>query len=209
VERAKQAVAEKIKLPVGYSLEWSGQYEYMQEARKRLKIVVPITLLIIFLLLYLNFKNLTEVLIVMLALSFSIFGGTWFMYLLGYNMSVAVAVGFIALAGVSTEIGVIMIIYLDHAFETQRQQKDRLSKAELFEAITAGAAERVRPIMMTASAIIAGLLPIMWSSETGARVMKRIAAPMVGGMVSATVLALILIPIFYEFWRAWQLRRED
>ncbi|MGA8282661.1 MAG: efflux RND transporter permease subunit, partial [Desulfobacterales bacterium] len=208
VERAKQAVAEEIKLPVGYSLEWSGQYEYMQEARQRLKIVVPITLLIIFFLLYLNFKNFTEVLIVMLALPFSIVGGIWFMYLLGYNMSVAVAVGFIALAGVSTEIGVIMIIYLDHAFEAQRQQKDRLTKKDLFEAIMAGAAERVRPIMMTASAIIAGLLPIMWSSETGARVMKRIAAPMVGGMVSATLLALILIPIFYEFWRAWQLRRE-
>ena len=180
----------------------------MQEARKRLNIVVPITLLIIFLLLYFNFKNLTEVLIVMLALPFSIVGGIWFMYLLGYNMSVAVAVGFIALSGVSTEIGVIMIIYLDHAFEAQRQQKDRLTKKDLFEAIMAGASERVRPIMMTASAIIAGLLPIMWSSETGARVMKRIAAPMVGGMVSATVLALILIPIFYEFWRAWQLRRE-
>lgn len=208
VERAKQAVAEEIKLPVGYSLEWSGQYEYMQEARQRLKIVVPITLLIIFFLLYLNFKNFTEVLIVMLALPFSIVGGIWFMYLLGYNMSVAVAVGFIALAGVSTEIGVIMIIYLDHAFEAQRQQKDRLTKKDLFEAIMAGAAERVRPIIMTASAIIAGLLPIMWSSETGARVMKRIAAPMVGGMVSATLLALILIPIFYEFWRAWQLRRE-
>jgi len=168
-----------------------------------------VTLLIIFLLLYFNFRSLTEVFIVMLALPFAAVGGIWFMYLLGYNMSVAVMVGFIALAGVATEIGVVMIVYLDQAYEEQRLQKSRLTKAALYAAIMAGAAERVRPIIMTACAISASLLPIMWSSETGARVMKRIAAPMVGGMVSATVLTLIIIPILYDIWRAWQLWRSE
>jgi Cu(I)/Ag(I) efflux system membrane protein CusA/SilA len=162
--------------------------------------------MIIFLLLYLNFRNFIEVLIVMLALPFAVLGGVWFMYLLGYNMSVAVMVGFIALGGVATEIGVVMILYLDHAFEAKREQSTSLNKQDLYEAVMKGAAERVRPIVMTASAIIAGLLPIMWSQETGARVMKRIAAPMVGGMVSATILALVLIPIVYWIWRARQLR---
>jgi Cu(I)/Ag(I) efflux system membrane protein CusA/SilA len=209
VQRAQKALAANVILPAGYTIEWSGQYQYIQEARARLKMVVPVTLLIIFLLLYFNFRSLSEVLIVMLALPFAVVGGIWFMYLLGYNMSVAVMVGFIALAGVATEIGVVMIIYLDHAYEAQRREKTRLTRVELYAAIMAGAAERVRPIMMTACAIIAGLLPIMWSSETGARVMKRIAAPMVGGMVSATVLALIIIPILYEIWRAWQLWRSE
>jgi Cu(I)/Ag(I) efflux system membrane protein CusA/SilA len=170
--------------------------------------VVPITLLIIFLLLYLNFRNVIEVLIVMLALPFAIIGGIWFMWLLGYNLSVAVMVGFIALAGVATEIGVVMILYLDRAYEAKRAEVTRMSKEDLYDAVVKGAAERVRPIVMTASAVIAGLLPIMWSSETGVRVMKRIAAPMVGGMVSATLIALVLLPIVYEIWRAWELRRE-
>jgi Cu(I)/Ag(I) efflux system membrane protein CusA/SilA len=207
VERAKRAVSERVQLPPGYTVEWSGQYQYMQEARARLKIVLPVTLLIIFLLLYLNFGNLTEVLIVMLALPFAVIGGVWFMYLLGYNMSVAVMVGFIALAGVAAETGVVMIIYLDHAFEAKRRTQGQLGAQDLSDAIMEGAVERVRPKMMTVSAIIAGLLPIMWSAETGARVMKRIAAPMVGGMVSSTVLTLIIIPILYELWRAWELRR--
>jgi Cu(I)/Ag(I) efflux system membrane protein CusA/SilA len=208
VERAKRALASRLQLPPGYTIQWSGQYQYIQEASARLRVVLPVTLLIIFLLLYFNFQNLTEVVMVMLTLPFAVVGGIWFMYLLGYNMSVAVMVGFIALAGVATEIGVIMIIYLDHAFEAKRRQAARLTREDLYDAVMAGAAERVRPIVMTASAIIAGLLPIMWSEETGARVMKRIAAPMIGGMVSATVLALILVPIIYEIWRGWQLRRE-
>ena len=169
---------------------------------------MPITLLLIFLLLYLNFRSVTEVAIVMLTLPFAVTGGIWFMWLLGYHMSVAVMVGFIALAGVATEIGVVMILYLDHAFQDARARGARMGKKELYEAVMAGPAERVRPIVMTASAVIAGLLPIMWSQETGARVMKRIAAPMVGGMLSATVLALVILPIVYEIWRAWQLRRE-
>ncbi|MCZ7618932.1 MAG: CusA/CzcA family heavy metal efflux RND transporter [Myxococcota bacterium] len=208
VERAKQVVASNLKLPAGYTVQWSGQYQYIQEANARLKVVVPITLLIILLLLYLNFRNMTEVLIVMLSIPFAVVGGIWFLWLLGYNMSVAVTVGFIALAGVAAETGVVMIIYLDHAFEARRRQSPRMTVQELYDAIMEGAVERVRPKMMTVTAIIAGLLPIMWSNETGARVMKRIAAPMIGGMVSSTVLTLILIPIVYEIWRAWQLRRE-
>ncbi len=208
VERAKQALSSNLKLPAGYTVQWSGQYQYIQEAKARLKIVVPITLLIIFLLLYLNFRSVVEVLIVMLALPFAVIGGIWFMWLLGYNMSVAVMVGFIALAGVATEIGVVMILYLDSAFNARHSREPRMGKKELHEAVTAGAAERIRPIMMTACAVIAGLLPIMWSNETGARVMKRIAAPMVGGMVSAVILALVILPIVYEIWRGRQLRRE-
>jgi Cu(I)/Ag(I) efflux system membrane protein CusA/SilA len=209
VERAKRVLAEKLQLPAGYNVIWSGQYQYMEEARQRLQVVLPVTLLIIFLLLYLNFRNLTEVMIVMLALPFGVVGGIWFMYVLGYNMSVAVAVGFIALAGVAAETGVVMIIYLDHAYEALRKERgERFGLRDLYDAIMIGGVERVRPKMMTVTAIMAGLLPIMWSTETGSRVMKRIAAPMVGGMVSSTVLTLIIIPILYEIWRAWQLRRE-
>ncbi|HJO22684.1 MAG: CusA/CzcA family heavy metal efflux RND transporter [Myxococcota bacterium] len=208
VDRARTTVDEKISLPPGYTIQWSGQYEYMEQANARLKVVLPITLIIIFLLLYLNFQNVVEVAIVMLALPFAVIGGIWFMWLLDYNLSVAVMVGFIALSGVATEIGVVMILYLDHAYEAKRAQVSKMTTEDLYEAVTAGAVERVRPIVMTASAVIAGLLPIMWSDETGARVMKRIAAPMVGGMLSATILALLLLPIVYEIWRAWQLRRE-
>ena len=145
----------------------------------------------------------------MLTLPFSVVGGIWFMWLLGYNMSVAVMVGFIALAGVATEIGVVMIVYLDHAFEARRTQAVRFGAEDLYEAIMVGAGERVRPIVMTATAVIAGLLPIMWGNETGARIMKRIAAPMVGGMISATILALVILPVVYSIWRTWQLRRES
>lgn len=206
-EKAKRAVGEKVRLPPGYSIEWSGQYQYMQEARARLKVVLPVTLLIIFLLLYLNFRNMVEVLIVMLALPFAVVGGVWYMYLLGYNMSVAVMVGFIALAGVAAETGVVMIIYLDHAYEAKQREKSRMTARDLYDAIMEGAVERVRPKMMTVTAIIAGLVPIMWSTETGSRVMKRIAAPMIGGMVSSAVLTLIIIPIIYEIWRRWEMRR--
>ncbi|WP_298439600.1 CusA/CzcA family heavy metal efflux RND transporter [Geobacter sp.] len=209
VDKAMRAVNEKLKLPPGYSIQWSGQYQYMQEARERMKVVLPVTLLIIFLLLYLNFRNLIEVLIVMLSLPFAVVGGIWLMYLLGYNMSVAVMVGFIALAGVAAETGVVMIIYLDHAYEAKLREKTRLTAQDLYDAVMEGAVERVRPKMMTVSAIIAGLLPIMWSAETGSEVMKRIAAPMVGGMLSSTVLTLIIIPIIYQIWRSWQMGRKQ
>jgi Cu(I)/Ag(I) efflux system membrane protein CusA/SilA len=207
VKRAQQTVREKIKLPPGYSMVWSGQYEYMVRAQKRLMIVVPMTLVIIFLLLYFNFKNITESLIVMLSVPFSLTGGLWFMYLLGYDMSVAVGVGFIALAGVAAETGVVMLIYLDISYkEFRTRYGEKFNRKHLYEAIEEGAALRVRPKMMTVVAIMAGLMPIMWSHGSGSQVMKRIAAPMVGGMVSATILTLIVVPAIYGLWKGWKLK---
>ncbi|MEO6234613.1 MAG: efflux RND transporter permease subunit, partial [Thermomonas sp.] len=178
----------------------------------KMKIVVPVTLLLIFLLLYLNFRRVTESLIVMLSVPFALVGGVWLMWALSYNLSVAVAVGFIALAGVAAETGVIMLIYLDHALEAiaekRRAQGQDLSMEDLNAAIVEGAVERVRPKMMTVVAIMAGLLPIMWSTGTGSEVMRRIAAPMVGGMVSSTVLTLVVIPVIYALVKARQLTRQ-
>ncbi len=201
VNRARAAVAAEVELPEGYSMVWSGQYEYMERAKERLQIVIPLTLIIIFLLLYFNFKNIQESLIVMLSLPFSMIGGIWFIYLLGYNLSVAVGVGFIALAGVAAETGVIMLIYLDHAYKDRLQRGEMRSVKDLYEAIIVGAVERVRPKMMTVVAIMAGLLPILWGSGTGSEVMKRIAAPMVGGMISSTILTLVVIPAIYFLWK--------
>jgi Cu(I)/Ag(I) efflux system membrane protein CusA/SilA len=212
VADAQRAVREKVKFAPGYYATWSGQFEYMERAKERLKLVVPLTLLIIFVLLYLNFRRLTETLIVMLSVPFSLVGGVWLMYWLGYNMSVAVAVGFIALAGVAAETGVIMLIYLDHAYQELKAQRDAAGKpfavTDLYAAVMEGAVERVRPKMMTVVAIMAGLLPIMWSSGTGSEVMRRIAAPMVGGMVSSTVLTLIVIPAIYALVKEWNLQRQ-
>jgi Cu(I)/Ag(I) efflux system membrane protein CusA/SilA len=210
VKKAQQVVREKIKLPSGYSMIWSGQYEYMVRAQKRLTIVVPMTLVIIFLLLYLNFKNVAESLIIMLSVPFSLTGGLWLMYLLGYNMSVAVGVGFIALAGVAAETGVVMLIYLDIAYRKYKSRYgDAFTQRHLQEAIEEGAALRVRPKMMTVVAIMAGLMPIMWSHGAGSQVMKRIAAPMVGGMVSATILTLIVVPAIYGLWKGWHLSKKE
>jgi Cu(I)/Ag(I) efflux system membrane protein CusA/SilA len=201
VRAAQKAVSEQVKFKPGYYIAWSGQFEYMERAKAKLKIVIPLTLTIIFLLLYLNFRRITETLIVMLSVPFALVGGVWLMWLLGYNMSVAVAVGFIALAGVAAETGVVMLIYLDHAWlaiQAQRQQQGKTpSIADLYAAVMEGAVERVRPKMMTVVAIMAGLLPIMWSTGTGSEVMRRIAAPMVGGMVSSTLLTLLVIPAIY------------
>ncbi len=208
VQRAQKIVNDSIKLPPGYTLTWSGQYEYMQRAKARLKVVVPLTLVIIFLLLYLNFKKVGESIIVMLSLPFALVGGVWTLYLLGYNMSVAVGVGFIALAGVSAEIGVIMIIYLDMSCKERYLRGAFNSRADLNNAVMEGASRRIRPIMMTVFAIIGGLLPIMWGSGTGSAVMKRIAAPMVGGMISATVLTLLVIPAIYTFWREREFNKD-
>jgi Cu(I)/Ag(I) efflux system membrane protein CusA/SilA len=206
VKLAQQAVNEKLKLPSGYSIVWSGQYEYLQRAKKRLIVVVPMTLLIIFLLLYFNFKNISESLIVMLSVPFSLTGGLWLMYLLGYHLSVAVGVGFIALAGVAAETGVVMLIYLDQSYKKFKSKYgEKFNRQHLYEAIEEGAALRVRPKMMTVVAIMAGLMPIMWSHGTGSEVMKRIAAPMIGGMVSATILTLIVVPAIYGLWRGWNL----
>ncbi|MBN8428965.1 MAG: efflux RND transporter permease subunit [Xanthomonadales bacterium] len=201
VRRAQEAVSAEVRFPPGYYATWSGQYEYMQRALAKMKIVVPLTLTIIFLLLYLNFRRVTESLIVMLSVPFALVGGVWLMWALDYNLSVAVAVGFIALAGVAAETGVVMLIYLDHALEQRaqlrRERGESLTVADLTEAIIEGAVERVRPKMMTVVAIMAGLLPIMWSTGTGSEVMRRIAAPMVGGMVSSTILTLVVIPAIY------------
>lgn len=198
VKQAKELVNAQVKLPAGYTLEWSGQFEYMQRAAERLQIVVPATLLIIFLLLYFNFRNITAPLLVMLSIPFALVGGFWLIYLLGYNLSVAVGVGFIALAGVSAEIGVLVITFIDQRMASCRTESDGpLSADQISSAVYEGTARRLRPIAMTAVAITAGLLPIMWGSGTGSEVMQRIAAPMVGGMVSATLLSLIVLPVWY------------
>jgi Cu(I)/Ag(I) efflux system membrane protein CusA/SilA len=209
VAAARKAVNAQIKFPPGYYATWSGQFEYMERAIEKMKLVVPVTLLIIFLLLYLNFRRMTETLIVMLSVPFALVGGVWLMWLLGYNLSVAVAVGFIALAGVAAETGVVMLIYLDHAWEDVKARCKLLNTqpnaADLYEAVMEGAVERVRPKMMTVVAIMAGLLPILWSKGTGSEVMSRIAAPMVGGMISSTVLTLAVIPALYALVKQWRL----
>jgi Cu(I)/Ag(I) efflux system membrane protein CusA/SilA len=213
VRDAQRAVREQVKFPPGYYSTWSGQFEYMERATEKLKIVVPLTLAIIFMLLYLNFRRLTETLIVMLSVPFALVGGVWLMWALGYNLSVAVAVGFIALAGVAAETGVVMLIYLDHALneiKARREAEGRaLTPSDLYAAVMEGAVERVRPKMMTVVAIMAGLLPIMWSSGTGSEVMSRIAAPMVGGMISSTILTLVVIPALYALVKEWTLFRRS
>ncbi len=210
VAEAKKAVAQRVTFPSGYYITWSGQFEYMERAIEKMKVVIPVTLLTIFLLLYLNFRRITETLIVMLSVPFALVGGVWLMWALGYNLSVAVAVGFIALAGVAAETGVIMLIYLDHAWEAvKRQCLDAGRTAgvdDLYGAVMEGAVERVRPKLMTVVAIMAGLLPIMWGTGTGSEVMSRIAAPMVGGMVSSTVLTLAVIPAIYALVKQRKLR---
>jgi copper/silver efflux system protein len=206
VRDARKMVESMVKVPTGYTLQWSGQYEYMQRAKEKLVLVVPATLLIILLLLYFNFRSVAETMIVMLSLPFALVGGVVFMALLGYNWSVASGIGFIALAGVAAETGVVMLIYLDHAWDARRLA-GRTSMSSLYEAIMEGAVERVRPKMMTVTAIIAGLLPILWGHGTGASVMKRIAAPMVGGMVSSTILTLLVIPAIYSLWKEGEVRR--
>ena len=206
VAEARRAVADQVEFPPGYYATWSGQFEYMERAGERLRIVVPFTLLIIFLLLYLNFRCLTETLIVMLSVPFALVGGVWLMWALGYNLSVAAVVGFIALAGVAAETGVVMLIYLDHAWRAARSRTGtQPTVADLSAAVMEGAVERVRPKLMTVVAIMAGLLPIMWSPGTGSEVMSRIAAPMVGGMISSTVLTLIVIPAIYALVKEWRL----
>jgi len=209
VANAQKILEKEISLPSGYSLFWSGQYEYMVRAKERLKLVVPFTLLIIFLLLYLNLNNVTESLIVMFSLPLALVGGIWYVYYLQYEFSVAVVVGFIALAGVASEIGVLVLIYIDHAVEKQKKNGGIASLHDLRQIVIHGTSERVRPIMMTVCAIIGGLLPIMWGHGTGSEVMKRIAAPMVGGMVSATILTLIVIPALYAFVLEHRFKNEE
>jgi Cu(I)/Ag(I) efflux system membrane protein CusA/SilA len=213
VADAKKAVAASVDFPPGYYAVWSGQYEYYERAKARMMLVVPLTLALVFLLLYLNFRRLTETLIVMASLPFALVGGLWFVWYLGFNLSVAVAVGFIALAGVAAETGVIMLIYLDHALSARRAaaagEGRPLSRADVHDAVMEGAVERVRPKMMTVVAITAGLLPILWITGTGSEVMQRIAVPMIGGMVSSTLLTLVVIPAVYALIKEAGLRRQQ
>lgn len=201
VERAQQALHEQLELPAGYSITWAGQYEYMERAKAKLSYVLPLTLSIIVVLLYLNFRSFIEVAMIMLTLPLAMIGGIWLMYLEGFNFSVAVGVGFIALAGVAVEIGVIMLVYLNQAYQDAKAQSSQFTVTELRQAIINGAGLRVRPVMMTVATIIIGLLPVLYGTGTGSEVMSRIAAPMVGGMLSAIVLTLLVLPALYFIWR--------
>ncbi|WP_462146541.1 efflux RND transporter permease subunit [Pseudoalteromonas gelatinilytica] len=201
VERAQQALHEQLELPAGYSITWAGQYEYMERAKAKLSYVLPLTLAIIVVLLYLNFRSFIEVVMIMLTLPLAMIGGIWLMYLEGFNFSVAVGVGFIALAGVAVEIGVIMLVYLNQAYQDAKAQSSQFTVTELRQAIINGAGLRVRPVMMTVATIIIGLLPVLYGTGTGSEVMSRIAAPMVGGMLSAIVLTLLVLPALYFIWR--------
>ncbi|NOR13049.1 MAG: CusA/CzcA family heavy metal efflux RND transporter [Candidatus Aminicenantes bacterium] len=209
VKMAKKVVDTTVEFPPGYSIVWSGQYEYMQRAQERLRLVVPVTLLIIFLLLYFNFKNIGESLIIMLSLPFALVGGIWLMWLSGYNMSVAVVVGFIALAGLAAETGVVMLLYIDNAYKDRLLHGQMNTRSDLHAAIVHGSVERVRPKLMTVTTTIMGLLPIMWGHGTGSQVMKRIAAPMVGGLITSTFLTLIVIPAIYYLWRGRKLKATE
>jgi Cu(I)/Ag(I) efflux system membrane protein CusA/SilA len=201
VERARAAVAAHLTLPSGYSLEWSGQYENMLRVRERLKVVVPITLFLIFFLLYMNTKSAFKATIVMLAVPFSVVGAVWLMYLLGYNVSIAAWVGMIALMGLDAETGVFMLLFLDLSYEEARVKGRLATRDDLHTAIIHGAVKRVRPKMMTVAAAMMGLMPIMWSMGTGADVMKRVAAPMVGGLVTSFAMELLVYPAIYLLWK--------
>jgi Cu(I)/Ag(I) efflux system membrane protein CusA/SilA len=208
IAEAKRVVAEAVQVPPGYRLEWSGQYEALERVKARLRVVVPLTLAVIALLLYLTFGTLTQMAMVMLSLPFALVGGVWAMWLLDYNLSIAVAVGFIALAGVAAETGVVMLLYLDHAWEDVSRSGRTPTLADLNAAIEYGAVNRLRPKLMTVLAIMLGLLPVLWGHGTGSEVMQRIAAPMVGGMVTSTVLTLLVIPVLYYMWRHRAIRRS-
>jgi Cu(I)/Ag(I) efflux system membrane protein CusA/SilA len=208
VRDAQRAVAKEVKLAPGYSLAWSGQFEYLERATKRLAVVVPFTLVIIFVLLYLVFRRVDEALLIMVTVPFSLIGGLWLMWLLDYHMSVASAVGFIALAGVAAEFGVVMLLYLRQALDAREAAGVRLDAGAIRKAITEGAVLRVRPKAMTVAVILAGLLPIMWGDGTGSEVMRRIAAPMVGGMITAPILSMVVIPAAYLLMQRIRLRRR-
>jgi Cu(I)/Ag(I) efflux system membrane protein CusA/SilA len=208
IKNAQKIVAEKIKIPTGYSLIWSGEFEYMQRAQQRLMIVIPLTLFIIFLIIYLNTKSFIKVAIIFLAVPFSLVGTFWLLYLLNYNLSIAVWVGIIALAGLDAETGVVMLLYLDVAYKEWKDKGLMRGLKDLIDSIQHGAVKRVRPKIMTASVIIAGLAPIMWSNGTGADVMKRIAAPMLGGVVTSVLMELAVYPVIYYLWKSYELRKE-
>lgn len=208
VADAKKAVLQNVKFPSGYYVTWSGQYEYMARVWERLKYIIPLTLFIIVLLLYINFKSFAETAIILLAIPFSLIGASWILFLLGYNLSIAVWVGFIALAGVDAETGIVMLIYLKNAYERRKAEGRMNTYGDLRDAIVEGTVLRVRPKLMTVTAIIAGLLPIMWGTGAGSDVMKRIAAPMVGGMVTSSLMELLVLPAIYIVWKGWKIRSK-
>ena len=203
VRTAAERIKQSVHFPPGYYIQWAGQFEYLKSAEARLKVVIPFTLLIIFVLIYLNTKSVTKTAIVLLAVPFSLSGAFWLLYLLGYNMSVAVWVGLIALAGLDAETGVVMLLYLDQAWEDYRARGRMNSVADLYSAIQEGAVQRIRPKVMTVCAILFGLLPILGSpaTQSGADVMKRIATPMIGGIVTSAMLELLLYPVIYFWWK--------
>src|SRR6266540_1339476 len=211
VDAASKRISETVKFPAGYYIQWAGQFEYLKSAEQKLKVVVPFTLLIIFVLIYMNTKSAAKTFIVLLAVPFSLVGAFWFLYLLDYNMSIAVWVGLIALAGLDAETGVVMLLYLDHAWDKFRDQGRMNGMTDLHTAVVEGAVQRIRPKIMTICAILFGLLPIMWSptTQSGADVMKRIAAPMIGGVITSGILELLLYPVIYVFWRKRHLGRQS
>jgi Cu(I)/Ag(I) efflux system membrane protein CusA/SilA len=209
VEDAKKTVASKVTVPPGYQLQWSGQYEYLLRVRQRLLVVVPLTLVIIFLLLYFNTGSGTKTLIILLAVPFSAIGAVFFLWFLGYNVSIAVWVGLIALLGVDAETGVFMLLYLDLAYEKAKAEGRMRHLEDLKEAIVEGAVKRLRPKVMTVAVMFMGLVPIMWSTGTGSDVMRRIAAPMIGGIFTSFLMELLVYPVIYEFWKAREVRRAQ
>ena len=210
VKRASAHLSQTIQYPPGYYIQWAGQFEYLQAALKKLKVVIPLTLLIIFVLLYINTRSVVKTAIVLLAVPFSLVGAFWLIYLLGYNMSVAVWVGIIALAGLDAETGVVMLLYLDHAWEKFRAEGRMNNFKDLHDSVIEGAVQRIRPKIMTVCAILFGLMPIMWSpaTEAGADVMKRIATPMIGGIITSAIMELLIYPVIYVLWRKRSLKRE-
>jgi len=210
VKAARQVVAERVEIPPGYTLRWSGRFEFMERAQQRLKVVVPLTLAIIFVLLYVHFRDVTETFIVLLSIPFAVVGGVWLMYFLGYNMSIAAGVGFIALAGLAVETGIVMLVYLDEVHERQKREGRFRSMKDVYEGIIEGAVMRVRPKLMTVTTTFIGLLPVMIGNvfESGSSVMQRIAAPMVGGLITSTILTLLIIPAVYMVWKRWEFGRK-
>ncbi|MCP4728270.1 MAG: efflux RND transporter permease subunit, partial [bacterium] len=209
IREAKPVIESQIEMPAGYHLIWSGQWEYIERVNERLKVLIPLTLILIFVLLYMNFKKIWESLLVMLTVPFALIGGIWLMYLLGYNMSVAVWVGFISLAGLAAETGVIMIVYIDQAYEKLKKDNgDKFSVQDIYTAVKSGAVDRVRPKMMTVTTDLLALIPILWGVGAGSQVWKRIAAPMVGGIVTSAFLTLIVIPVIYLMIREFAFKRK-
>ncbi len=208
VQEAKKKVA-SLKIPEGYRLEWSGEYEYLIKTEERLKLVIPLTLLIIFVLIFFNTKSVTKTLIVLLAVPFSLVGSFWLLYFLNYNLSIAVWVGIIALAGLDAETGVVMLLYLELAYERWKKEGRLNGISDLKEAIMFGAVKRIRPKIMTVSVILAGLVPIMFSHGTGSDVMKRIAAPMVGGVITSMIMELVIYPTIYLLWRGREFKLRE